>query len=70
MDFLVEKRKLDTAIKEIQKFLAVNGIQNELREELLDSEKRQNLLRCLPENKRECSAFELNCYYIMFRKKL
>lgn len=69
MDFLVEKRKLDTAIKEI-KFLAVNGIQNELREELLDSEKRQNLLRCLPENKRECSAFELNCYYIMFRKKL
>ena len=70
MDFLVEKRKLDTAIKEIQKFLAVNGIQNELREELLDSEKRQNLLRCLPEDKRECSAFELNCYYIMFRKKL
>ena len=70
MDFLVEKRKLDTAIKEIQKFLAVNGLQNELREELLDSEKRQNLLRCLPENKRECSAFELNCYYIMFRKKL
>ena len=44
MDFLVEKRKLDTAIKEIQKFLAVNGIQNELREELLDSEKRQNFV--------------------------
>ena len=65
MDFLVEKRKLDTAMKEVQKFLSVNGIQNEL-----DSEKKQNLLRCLPEDKRECSAFELNCYYIMFRKKL
>lgn len=70
MDFLVEKRKLDTAMKEVQKFLSVNGIQNELRGELLDSEKKQNLLRCLPEDKRECSAFELNCYYIMFRKKL
>lgn len=70
MDFLVEKRKLDTALIEIQKFLSVNGIQTELRKELLDSEKKQNLLRCLPENKRACSAFELNCYYIMFQRKL
>lgn len=70
MDFLVEKRKLDTALIEIQKFLSVNGIQTELRKELLDSEKKQNLLRCLPENKRACSSFDLNCYYIMFQKKL
>lgn len=70
MDFLVEKRKLDTAIREVHNFLSVNGIQNELRKELCDSSKKEKLLRCLPENKRECSAFELNCYYIMFQKKL
>ncbi|MDD7389797.1 MAG: type II secretion system protein GspK [Lachnospiraceae bacterium] len=31
MDFLVEKRKLDRAMKEIREFLTVNGIQEELR---------------------------------------
>lgn len=61
-DFLVEKRKLDTAVGEVQKFLSVNGIQSELREELCDSTKKEKLLKCLPENKRGCSVFELNCY--------
>ena len=70
MDFLVEKRKLDTAVKEVQNFLSVNGIQNELREELLDSAKKEKLLKRLPKNKRTCSAFELNCYYIMFQKEI
>lgn len=70
MDFLVEKRKLDTAVREVQNFLSVNGIQNELRRELCDSAKKEKLLNCLPKNKRRCSAFELNCYYIMFQKKL
>lgn len=70
MDFLVEKRKLDAAIKEIQIFLNLNGIQDNLRNELQDSSKREKLLNCLPENKRDCSNFELNCYYIMFQKKL
>lgn len=62
LDFLVEKRKLDTAIGEVQTFLSVNGIQSELREELCDSAKKEKLLKCLPENKRGCSVFELNCY--------
>ncbi len=70
MDFLVEKRKLGAALEEIGKFLHVNGIQEELREELSDAEVRERLLKCLPENKRECSNLELNCYYIMFRKKI
>lgn len=70
MDFLVEKRKLNTALEEVQKFLSVNGIQNELRGELCDSAKKEKLLKCLPESKRECSSFELNCYYIMFQKKI
>lgn len=70
MDFLVEKRKLDTAMKESQIFLEVNGIRNELRDELQDAYVKEKLLACLPESKRDCSDFELNCYYIMFKKKL
>ena len=70
MDFLVEKRKLDKAISEIQTFLAVNGIQDELRSELADASRKTKLLSFLPEEKRDCSDFELNCYYIMYQKKL
>lgn len=70
MDFLVEKRKLDAAMGEIQSFLYVNGIQNELRKELRDTTVKEKLLKCLPENKQNCSDFELNCYYIMFKKKI
>lgn len=70
MDFLVEKRKLDTAMAEVENFLEVNGIQDDLREELRDFSMKEKLLHCLPKSKRECSDFELNCYYIMFRKKI
>ena len=70
MDFLVEKRKLDKAIKEVRSFLDINGIKRELREELLEASRKEKLLRCLPETKRDCTDFELNCYYIMFKRKL
>ncbi len=70
MDFLVEKRKLDKAIREVRSFLDINGIKRELREELLAASRKEKLLRCLPETKRDCTDFELNCYYIMFKRKL
>lgn len=70
MDFVVEKRKLDTAIREIASYLEINGIRETLREELSDSDRRRKLLLCLPESRRNCTDFELNCYYLMFQKKL
>lgn len=70
MDFLVEKRKLDTAMAEIREFLKINGIQYELRRELQEPGIREKLLMYLPENQKKCSDFDLNCYYIMFKKKL
>lgn len=70
MDFLVEKRKLDAAIREVGVFLMTNGIQETLREELHDEKAKGMLLSYLPEEKRECSDFELNCYYFMFAKRL
>lgn len=70
MDFLVEKRKLDRAITEVENFLRLNGICEELRVELKDPKKRAALLLRLPAEKRDCSFFELNCYYLMFQKDL
>lgn len=70
MDFLVEKRKLDAAMDEIQLFFDLNGMKKELRKELEDDAVKGRLLKCLPENKRDCSDFELNCYYMMFKKKI
>lgn len=70
MDFMVEKRKLNRAMDEIDKFFRENGIQKELRRELQDGDRKEKLLSCLPESRRGCNDFELNCYYIMFRRKV
>lgn len=70
MDFIVEKRKLDRAIAETGEFLKQNGIGEFLREELRDRAVKEKLLSFLPEDKRTCSDFDLNCYYLMFAKQL
>lgn len=49
--FSCGKRKLDRAIKEIERFLEINGIQVELRKELQDDSRKVALLNCLPEEK-------------------
>ncbi len=71
MDFIVEKRKTDCAIVQIENFLNQNGIRQQLREELKNEQIMEKLLSFLPQNtKRSCSEFDLNCYYIMFAKKI
>ncbi len=70
MDFLVEKRKLDAAMTQVHHFLTVNGIQDALRAELQNPAAKEKLLACLPVSKKLCSDFELNCYYILFKKKV
>lgn len=70
MDFLVEKRKLEKALSEVDRFLKINGIQETLRQDLQDEAVKNKLLKCLPREKRNCSDFDLNCYYLMFMKKL
>ena len=70
MDFVVEKRKLDRAVTEIDKFLKQNGVAEDLREELTKLEVKEKLLSYLPEENRRCTDFEMNCYYLMFEKRL
>lgn len=54
---------------EAETFLRINGICETLRDELKDPAEREAILKCLPEEKRNCSDFDLNCYYIMFGEK-
>lgn len=70
MDFIVEKRKLDQAIVETQNFLRCNGISQNLRPELCNPQTRDRLLSFLPKKIQNCDTFDLNCYYIMFQKRL
>jgi len=70
MDFVVEKRKLDVAMEKIAEFLESNGIKEELRPELRDKRVREKLFACIPQDWQNCSDFELNCYYLMFAKKV
>lgn len=70
MDFVVEKRKLDRAVTEIGNFLKTNGIDKQLRVQLQEPAVKRKLVSYLPQDQRDCSDFDLNCYYIMFAKKL
>lgn len=69
MDFVVEKRKLDKAFPAVKEFLGCNGIREDLRPELRDAQVMNRLRACVPEEKQNSSAFDWNCYYIMFAKK-
>lgn len=71
MDFIVEKRKIEQAVQQVGSFLEQNGIGENLREELKNNRVKESLLSFLPKEERlKCSIFEMNCYYIMFEKKL
>ncbi len=70
MDFIVEKRKLDRAVLETETFLKQNGIDEALREELREDKVRIKLISYLPKNQQCCTDFELNCYYLMYEKRL
>jgi len=70
MDFIIEKRKIDEAVLELGKFLKQNGMEETLRKELQDAQTKEKLLTFLPEQLRTCNDFEMNCYYLMFAKKL
>ena len=58
------------AIDEVQKFLEDNGLKDELREELQDEKRGSALIQFLPRKYRDADAFELNCYYQLFKDKL
>lgn len=68
---LLEVLSADSNIRKIVLFgSSLNGISDKLREELQEEDTRKKIMSFLPEDKRQCSEFDLNCYYIMFAKRL
>ncbi len=69
-EFCSSIKVVDTAIVEIQKFLEMNGLKGELREELQDEQVRDALIQFLPKKSRDADDFELNCYYQLFKNRI
>ncbi len=70
MDYCVEQKKVQAGLKEVQKFLEINGLNEELREELQDPTAKERLRSCFPKGYQPGSEFEWNCLYQVFRKKI
>ena len=70
MDYCVEKEKVLKGLKEVKHFLEINGLKDELREELQDPAVREKLVSLFPKTYRPASDFEWNCMYQVFRRKM
>lgn len=70
MDYCVESEKIAEGIAEIKQLFKVNGIQKELREELLDDKIKDKLATFFPKAFVPANDFEWNCFYQIYRKQL
>lgn len=70
MDYCVEQKKVQTGLKEVKKFLELNGLKEELREELKDPLRKEKLRQCFPKTYQPQTDFEWNCLYQVFRRKI
>lgn len=69
-DYSVEKHRVIRSHEQIGNFLIKNGLSYELREELQDGQILEKLIELLPNSKKDCDAFELNCFYQIYQKRL
>lgn len=69
VDYCVEERKVRAGLEEIGKFLELNGLKEDLREELQEPGAKENLALCFPGKYRPDSDFEWNCMFQVFRKR-
>ncbi|MCI8370968.1 MAG: HEPN domain-containing protein [Lachnospiraceae bacterium] len=70
LDFTIEIEKLLKSYKKIGEFLNACGLSYELRKELKSNLMREKLIALLPECKKDCDIFELNCFYQIYRRRL
>lgn len=70
MDYSVESEKVKEGIAEIKHLFEINGIQKELRQELMEESERKKLAVFFPKAFTPADDFEWNCYYQIYRKQL
>lgn len=68
VDYCVEKERVQIGLAEVKRLLELNGLKEELREELQDSEKKKALAEHFPKAYCPESDFEWNCLYQIFTK--
>lgn len=70
IDYYVEKDKIQSGLVEVKYLLDQNGLKEELRGELLEPGKKEELAAFFPKDYRPESDFEWNCLYQIYRKSL
>lgn len=70
MDYFVESEKIKEGIREVKRLFEANGIQQELRQELQDTNVKDKLIAFFPKNFVPADDFEWNCYYQIYKKQL
>lgn len=70
MDYCVETEKVLRGLQEVKNFLDVNGLKDELRDELKQTDAKKQLVTHFPKGYSPESAFEWNCMYQVFSEKV
>ena len=70
LDYCVEEEKVQKGIAEVKYFLELNGLKEELREELKAPGMKAALAGYFPKSYHPASDFEWNCFYQIFRRRL
>lgn len=66
MDYCVEKEKVLIGLQEVKRFLELNGLKEELRDELKNPKAKELLTAHFPKTYSPESDFEWNCMYQVF----
>lgn len=70
IDYCVEKEKVQSGILEVKLFLDLNGLKEEMRDELKNLEVKRRLSSFFPKKYCPENDFEWNCLYQIFRRRL
>ncbi|MCC8106921.1 MAG: HEPN domain-containing protein [Clostridiales bacterium] len=70
IDYCVEKTKAVTGLEKVREFLDVNGLKEELREELQQDCVKEQLRSFFPKSFEPKDDFEWNCFYQIYRIRL
>lgn len=70
IDYCVEKERVWMGLEEVKKFLDINGLKDELREELKNPDIKEKLAGFFPKNYCPATDFEWNCLYQIYRRRL
>lgn len=70
VEYYVEEERVRDGLAEVKHFLELNGLKEELREELKCPDAKERLAAFFPKGYCPASDFEWNCLYQIYRKRM